>query len=134
MPSAGLAGPSPLIPPLFGNGCRHQATCGDDSKVISPSDGYPVPSTQHHKASPDEGLAFRLCSICICDKPFYVVFVMPVCTSAGTKKVFAPEARSNRKFSPSPKFLLLLMQMMPFQFKVCPDGEIMRLRFTSPNF
>lgn len=49
---------------------------------------------------------------------------MHVCTSRGTEEADAPGASSNRKFSPSPNFFLLLMQMVPFQFKVCPHGAI----------
>lgn len=49
---------------------------------------------------------------------------MHVCTVPGTIEVDAPGASSNQKFSPSANFFLLLMQMVPFQLKVCPDGAI----------
>lgn len=49
---------------------------------------------------------------------------MAVCTLPGTTEADAPGDNSHQKLSPLPSFLLLLMQIVPFQFKVCPDGEI----------
>lgn len=47
---------------------------------------------------------------------------MHVCTLPGIIEVDVPGASSKQEFSLSPNFFLFLMQMVPFQFKVCPDG------------